>query len=128
MGAYPPEFRLKNRREFDAVFKGASHKQGNREFLMLAIPNGHVHSRIGMVVSKRTAGNAVCRNRIKRQVREIFRLGSIQHRGLDIVVVTRPGVVGVDKSRLANCLQGLFGRLQGAASPDGQQTVVSPRA
>ena len=58
--------------------------------MIYALPNKLRHCRLGLSVS-RTIGTAVRRNRIKRQLREVFRL--MQHDlpvGYDLVVVVRP--------------------------------------
>lgn len=51
--------------------------------------NGGAGNRLGITVSNKV-GNAVTRNRIRRRVREIYRLseGRFRH-GIDIVVVAR---------------------------------------
>ncbi len=54
------------------------------------MPNHLPHSRLGMAVSRKV-GNAVVRNRIRRRIRESFRL--LQHdlpAGYDLVVIARP--------------------------------------
>ncbi len=54
-----------------------------------ALPNDRGHPRLGLIVSRRV-GNAVIRNRVKRQLREAFRLS--QHdlpTGYDLVVSVR---------------------------------------
>jgi len=43
------------------------------------------HARLGMAVSRRY-GNAVHRNRLKRQVRECFRLSGIHDMSVDVLV------------------------------------------
>lgn len=45
------------------------------------------HARLGVSVSRRVSLKAVERNRIKRQVRESFRLYQSTLRGIDVVVV-----------------------------------------
>ncbi len=47
---------------------------GNALFSVQSLPNDLGHARLGMAVSLRTAGTAVRRNRIRRCVRESFRL------------------------------------------------------
>jgi ribonuclease P protein component len=51
----------------------------------MARPNGLEHPRLGVVVSKRVARQAVARNYMKRVVREVFRLGQQEIASLDIV-------------------------------------------
>jgi ribonuclease P protein component len=63
----------------------------DRELIVHAAPNGGRPTRLGMAISRRIGG-AVRRNRIKRLMREAFRLN--QHRfadGLDMVLVPRRG-------------------------------------
>ncbi len=54
-------------------------------------PASGARSRLGVTVSKRI-GNAVVRNRVKRILREVFRLrqGDIRP-ALDLVVIAKPG-------------------------------------
>lgn len=59
---------------------------------MLAIPNGQAHPRLGLALTKRYVKRAVDRNRIRRQLRESFRLHQQQLCGYDIVIVGRAGI------------------------------------
>ncbi len=55
-----------------------------------ALPNELGHGRMGISISRRV-GTAVRRNRIKRLLREAFRLMQYEFpRGYDLVVVVRP--------------------------------------
>ncbi|MBG9785366.1 ribonuclease P protein component [Shouchella lehensis] len=65
------EQRIKKNEEFSAVFNRGS-SMANRQFVLYILPKeGQDSLRLGLSVSKRV-GNAVCRNRIKRYVREVF--------------------------------------------------------
>ena len=63
-----------------------------------------------MVVGKRHAKRAVDRNRIRRRIRESFRL---QHLPcpLDVVILARPGAGVCDNQALASSLDQLWSRL-----------------
>lgn len=88
--------RLLTKSEFDQVFA-----QGRKVVCGSFVLHGSLSkmttvpatspAKLGLVVSKKV-GNAVCRNRIKRLVRESFRLrpqdGQLQGRG--IIVIARP--------------------------------------
>ena len=81
--------RLSGRRAFAAVFDAAA-RRAVGPLLVFARANELPHSRLGLSVSRRV-GNAVKRNRIKRYLREAFRLQ--QHdlpTGYDFVLVVRP--------------------------------------
>lgn len=56
---------------------------------MFAQPNGSTLARLGMVTAKKVAPRAVDRNRVKRIVREVFRLWRPRLSGLDVVVRLR---------------------------------------
>ena len=81
--------RVRNRLEFAAVFdRGIRVPRG--PLLMVGMPSEHARSRLGLSVPKRV-GTAPTRNRVKRMLRESFRL--MQHdfpRAYDLVVVVRP--------------------------------------
>ncbi|MBI2560128.1 MAG: ribonuclease P protein component, partial [Planctomycetes bacterium] len=69
---FPKSERLLKRKEFQSVFdEGRTFR--NNELLVYALPNGMNKSRLGLVVGKKV-GNAVRRNRVKRILREAFRL------------------------------------------------------
>lgn len=58
-------------------------------FTVLACPNDLDHARLGLAISRKAAGNAVSRNRIKRLVRESFRQHQPDLPALDLVVMTK---------------------------------------
>lgn len=64
--------RLTHAREFDAVYD-ARVRKSRGPLLVFTRPNGLAHHRLGLAVSARLGG-AVLRNRLKRLVREAFRL------------------------------------------------------
>jgi ribonuclease P protein component len=78
---------------------------------VLAVPNTRKISRLGLVISRKAAGSAVARNRIKRQVRESFRHWQGQLGSLDIVVIGRPGIAAQPNKVLSAALQGIWKRL-----------------
>ncbi len=86
---YPKTHRLRKRRQFDVVYdKGVNKHAG--VLRVVGRPNGLEHCRLGLNVSKRV-GNAVKRSRIKRYLRESFRLQQWElPRGLDLVVIAKP--------------------------------------
>ncbi len=59
-------------------------------FSVFAIANNLSHGRLGLAVSKKVSMRALDRNRIKRHVRESFRLCQGNLAGLDIVVMANP--------------------------------------
>jgi len=87
--AFPATRRLSGTLRFAAVFE-AKIKQSAGPLVAYSLPNELQRTRLGLSVSRRL-GTAVRRNRIKRMLREAFRLhkGDITQ-GYDLVIVVRP--------------------------------------
>ena len=86
---FPRSHRLSGKLAFAAVYD-AREKQARGPLAVFSRPNGLPHPRLGLSVSRRV-GTAPVRNRVKRLLREAFRL--FQHDlpvGYDLVVVVRP--------------------------------------
>ncbi len=78
------ELRLRSKPQFDAIY-ARGRRIDDRFFGLRVKPNG-LGSPFGLAVAVKTAGNAVARNRIRRLVRESFRLAQLRpargrHRG-----------------------------------------------
>ena len=81
--------RLHGNRAFAAVFDARLRKTAG-PIVLCAKPNDLSYNRLGLSVPRRV-GNAVARGRVKRRLREAFRLS--QHdwpTGYDLVIVVRP--------------------------------------
>lgn len=80
----------------------------NRYLVMYAMPNGLGTSRIGISVSKKV-GNSVVRHRIKRLVKECYRLHETEFEGgSDIVVVARRSADGASYQMIEKALLSLM--------------------
>ncbi len=62
-------------------------KSGDRFFTVLVRENNLKKARLGLAISKKNTRLAVHRNRLKRLIRESFRLNKNSLLGLDIVVL-----------------------------------------
>ena len=87
-------FRLKKRWEFEKVYKNGR-RCWNKTFVIYVLPNRINITRLGLTVSKKV-GKSVKRNRVKRLIRESFRLSQEQIMpGYDVVVVAKPSAYGL---------------------------------
>ena len=97
---FPRDKRLISAADYAAVFNQPV-KSSDRYFSVLARGNSVDHPRLGMAIAKKNIKTAVGRNRVKRTVRESFRLNFEQLATFDLVVLARPeaGNVGLDQLR-----------------------------
>lgn len=70
------KFRLKNKKAFNAIYKlkNSTHKGGVSLFAGLPKSDTTQSTRVGFVVSKKTHKRAVKRNRLRRLMRESYRV------------------------------------------------------
>lgn len=91
--SFTKDERLLKRVEFLYV-TGDGKKFLTRSFIIFVKPNSLAFSRIGITASRKVGG-AVKRNRVKRLVREFFRLNKTRiKKGIDIVVIAKREAVG----------------------------------
>ena len=103
----PKSARLLKRADFRRVYDEGQRRNGST-FAVFHRPNGLAETRLGITVPARVGG-AVVRNRIKRRLREVFRLN--RHRmppGWDIVMNPRPSAGKVPFRSLEKEMMRLF--------------------
>ncbi|MEX0963740.1 MAG: ribonuclease P protein component [Pseudohongiellaceae bacterium] len=105
---FPKTSRLLNAADYKAVFSNAQFKVSCRYFLVLAIVNSRSSSRLGLVIAKKNVALAVQRNRIKRQLRNMFRHNSVLLGRLDLVVLARKDADKLDNKQLRNAVETLW--------------------
>jgi ribonuclease P protein component len=88
--------------EFDRVFEKPV-RSSDRYFTVLARSNELDHPRLGLVISKRKVRHAVNRNRLKRIIRENFRL-SKESCCVDYVVLAGPQGANANNNELFKSL------------------------
>ena len=99
--------RLRTGADFERVYR-AGRRAGDGLFAVNALGNDIGYARLGMSVSYRTVGNAVSRNRVRRLIREMFRLSHATLPALDFVVTSRPGARNAERPILLTSLERLF--------------------
>ena len=96
------------------VFRRLYHKGNtcaNRYLALYCRKNGQKRNRVGLTVNAKL-GCAVRRNRMRRRLREIYRLHEAQFaRGYDIVVVARTRAIGADYAALERAYLSLAAKL-----------------
>ncbi|AFU99648.1 ribonuclease P protein component [Simiduia agarivorans] len=115
---YGKTLRLLSPGDFKQVFDKATFRAPHQHFMLLACSNGLEHPRLGLVISKKNVRHAVNRNRIKRQVREYFRLHQQELPAIDCIFLARRGLDQVDSPTLVKQLQAQFKRLSKKALRD----------
>ena len=86
--SFPPAARLRQPSEFNQVFRDGV-RSSDACFVVLARGNEQGAARLGITVAKKTVSSAAKRNRIKRAVRESFRINRAQLPAMDVVVQAR---------------------------------------
>lgn len=92
--------RLLNAKTYQAVFDQVDWKVSNKYLLCLSRDNGLDHPRLGLVIAKKNVRLAVQRNRVKRIIRESFRLHQHQLPSVDVIFLARQNIDRLDNSQI----------------------------
>jgi len=113
--SFARQSRLCSAAEFDRVFR-EGRRSADRLFTVLYCPNQLTHARIGFALSRRRIRGAVARNRVRRQVRESFRLIRPRLAVVDIVVMARDGAGSASPAEIRASIDRHWGRIGFAPS------------
>ena len=108
---YTKADRLRKRSEFIYVSQFGKKVQ-NKHFVAYCCQNQRETMRLGVTVTKRI-GKAAARNRIKRSIREHFRLNRKQfHSFLDMNIIAKTEAADLTSEEIFLSLKGLFEKIQ----------------
>jgi ribonuclease P protein component len=116
----PARLRLRRKRDFDAAY-ARGRRIGDGFFAVIATQNESGAPRLGLAVAVRTAGGAVGRNRLRRIIRESFRVHQRELPAFDLVVSARPQARAASSPALRASLAALWKKV-------GEQCAASPRS
>lgn len=116
----PAQRRLRRKSDFEAAY-ARGRRMGNGFFAVTATPNDSGGPRLGLAVSVRVAGSSVERNRLRRTIRESFRLHQHELPAVDLVVSARDRARHAAGSELRAQLLGLWKKVT-------EQCVTSSRS
>jgi len=98
--------------EFKQVFDKTELRGSTPQLLILACSSSSEQARLGFVIPKKQIKLAVQRNRVRRVIRESFRLNRHRLNSLDFVVLPRSGLAELDNQQIREMIDALWFRLK----------------
>jgi ribonuclease P protein component len=108
--SFTPAHRLRHKPQFDLLYR-EGRRHSDSLFLILTRPNTLTHARLGLSIAAKAVGNAVSRNRVKRVIRESFRLNLYRLPCIDVVVNARSPARTAPNPQLTRSLEQLWDKL-----------------
>lgn len=104
------ESRLLTPGHFQSVFSNPT-RFGSSHITILVTANKDNNNRLGLAIAKKRVKLAVQRNRIKRQVRESFRLNQHKLPAVDIVVMVKSGTDKLENKQINQQLEKIWRKI-----------------
>jgi ribonuclease P protein component len=113
---FPAQRRLRRKSDFESVY-ARGRRFGDGFFAVTVSPNQTGGARLGLAVATKAAGNSVQRNRLRRIIRESFRLRQHQLPAVDAVVSARTAARAARNAELRASLNGLWDTVKEQCAP-----------
>jgi len=107
----PARLRLRRKRDFDATY-ARGRRMGDGFFAVTATLNDSDTPRLGLAVAVRVAGGGVGRNRLRRIIKESFRVHQHELPPVDLVVSARPPARSAKGPELHASLEALWKKVK----------------
>lgn len=107
---FPASFKLKNNAQIRDVFNHAK-KYQDRNWSFFVKPNRLNHPRLAIIITNKQVSKAAIRNRLKRIIRENFRLNQDKIKDNDIIAFGYKGIEKLTNKELMQCLTKNWQRL-----------------
>ena len=114
----PARLRVRHKRDFDVAY-ARGRRMGDGFFSVVVMRNDVGAPRLGLAVAVKVAGGAVARNRLRRIIRESFRLHQHELPAVDVVVGARPSTRTAAARELRESLAALWKKV-------GERCATSP--
>jgi ribonuclease P protein component len=124
---FPRRVRLLKPAEFKAVFTRGT-RTHERSLTAVSAANTLAHARLGLAISKKALPLSVDRNRLKRQIRETFRLKYRSLPAVDLVILAKPGSRTLTAPQLRQSLERLWTRIAASSVPASSAAPSSSSA
>lgn len=108
--------KIRTPKDFNKVFggqgnAGTTKKLKTAYFILLYQPNHLTNPRLGLIISKKNIPLAARRNRVKRLLRESFRLNRHKLPNLDLVFIVYPTAAKITNKVFIDELEAVLGKL-----------------
>ena len=104
---FKKQFRLSNETHFSFVFKKPV-KLEISEIIMLSRFNSLEYSRLGLSITKKNIRHAHERNRLKRLIRESFRLSQHKIIRIDVIIIAKKNAIQLNSAVLREKMEKLW--------------------
>lgn len=109
--SFGKEKRLLIPAHFEHVFSDAT-PAVSPQITALARKNDLNHPRLGITIPKKRVKLAKDRNRLKRLIREFFRLNNEELPNIDIIIIAKSGIADLQNEQVFQCLENLWRKLK----------------